>query len=108
MPRFIVDIWLDGYDTEEEMIDACEEFIYEQLNFSASNVKIEKIDEDWTMTDEQILNLASMYFYQMDPPEGRTEIEWIGSKNDILEFARDIKNKQIGKIIEQLESQIGE
>jgi hypothetical protein len=29
MPRFIVDIWLDGYDTEEEMIDACEEFIYE-------------------------------------------------------------------------------
>ena len=46
MSRFIVDIWLDGYDTEEEMIDACEEFIYEQLNFSASNVKIEKIDED--------------------------------------------------------------
>jgi hypothetical protein len=46
MPRFIVDIWLDGYDTEDEMIDACEEFIYEQLNFSASNVKIEKIDED--------------------------------------------------------------
>lgn len=46
MPRFIVDIWLDGYDTEEEMIDACEEFIYEYLNFSASNVKIEKIDGD--------------------------------------------------------------
>ena len=46
MPRFIVDLWLDGYDTEEEMIDACEEFIYEQLNFSVSNVKIEKIDED--------------------------------------------------------------
>lgn len=60
------------------------------------------------MTDEQILNLASMYFYQMDSPEGRTEIKWIGSKNDILEFARDIKNKQIGKIIEQLETQIGE
>ena len=46
MPRFIVDLWLDGYDSEEEMIDACKEFIYEQLNFSASNVKIEKIDED--------------------------------------------------------------
>lgn len=40
MPRFIVDLWLDGYDTEEDMIDACEEFIYEQLNFSASDVKI--------------------------------------------------------------------
>ena len=51
MPRFIVDLWLDGYDTEEEMIDACEEFIYEQLNFSASNVKIEKNDEDRKMTN---------------------------------------------------------
>lgn len=45
MPRFIVDLWLDGYDTEEEMIDACKEFIYEQLNFTASCVKIEMIDE---------------------------------------------------------------
>lgn len=46
MPKFIVDLWLDGYDTEEEMIAACEEFIYEQLNFSASCVEIERIDED--------------------------------------------------------------
>lgn len=46
MPRFIVDLWLDGYDTEEEMISACEEFIYEQLNFTASSVKIELISED--------------------------------------------------------------
>lgn len=45
MTKFIVDIWLDGYDTEEEMNDACEEFIYEQLNFSASNVEIERIEE---------------------------------------------------------------
>jgi hypothetical protein len=45
------------------------------------------------MTDEQILNLASMYFYQIDPPEGRTETEWIGSKNDILEFARKLLGK---------------
>lgn len=46
MPKFIVDLWLDGYDTEEEMNDACEEFIYEQLNFCASSVKIEKVIED--------------------------------------------------------------
>ena len=45
MTKFIVDIWLDGYDTEEEMNDACEEFIYEQLNFSASNVEIERVEE---------------------------------------------------------------
>lgn len=46
MPKFIVDLWLDGYDTEEEMVDACEEFIYEQLNFTASSVKIELIEEE--------------------------------------------------------------
>lgn len=40
MPRFIVDIWLDGYESEEEQRKACEEFIYDQLNFSASSVKI--------------------------------------------------------------------
>lgn len=46
MPRFIVDLWLDGYDTEEEMDEACEEFIYEQLNFSASDVKIVRYCEN--------------------------------------------------------------
>lgn len=45
MPRFIVDLWLDGYETEEEMEAACEEFIYEQLNMTASSVKIERIED---------------------------------------------------------------
>ncbi len=46
MPKFIVDLWLDGYDTEEEMSAACEEFIYSQLNFSGSGVEITRITED--------------------------------------------------------------
>lgn len=45
MPKFIVELWLDGYESEEEMEKACAEFIYEQLNFSASDVKITKIDD---------------------------------------------------------------
>lgn len=43
MPKFIVDLWLDGYETEEEMEAACKEFIYDSLNFTASSVKIEYI-----------------------------------------------------------------
>jgi hypothetical protein len=43
MPKFTVDLWLDGYDSEEEMSVACEQFIYNQLNFSGSGVKIMKI-----------------------------------------------------------------
>jgi len=45
MPKFIVDLWLDGYEDEKEMEKACEEFIYEQLNMTASSVKITKIKE---------------------------------------------------------------
>lgn len=45
MPKFIVDLWLDGYETEEEMEEACEEFIYDQLNMTASSVKVERLDK---------------------------------------------------------------
>jgi hypothetical protein len=38
--RFIVDLWLDGYDTEEEMKSACKVFIDEQLDFSGSSVQV--------------------------------------------------------------------
>lgn len=46
MPKFIVDLWLDGYDTEEEMEEACEEFINEALTFAASSVNIAKIEDE--------------------------------------------------------------
>ena len=44
MPEYIVNLWLDGYDTEEQMEEACDEFIYEQLNFTASSVRVKKSD----------------------------------------------------------------
>ena len=43
MTKFIVDLWLDGYGTEEEMIEACEEFIYDVLDFSASSVTVTRV-----------------------------------------------------------------
>lgn len=48
MAKFIVELWLDGYDSEEEMEKACVEFIYEQLNMTASCVKITKVEESPT------------------------------------------------------------
>jgi hypothetical protein len=47
MPKFIVDLWLDGYESEEEMALACEEFIEDQLNFTASFVKVTRIPDDF-------------------------------------------------------------
>lgn len=46
--KFIVDLWLDGVsddENSEEMEEACLEFIEEQLNFSASSVKVERYYE---------------------------------------------------------------
>lgn len=46
MPKYIVDLWLDGYDSEEETEEECKKFIYEQLNMTASSVSIEKYNDD--------------------------------------------------------------
>lgn len=40
MPRFVIDLWLDGYETDEEQLQACKEFMIDQLNFTASSFKI--------------------------------------------------------------------
>lgn len=53
MPKFEVELWLDGYETEKEMEDACEVFIYDQLNMTASSVHIKRIAENGDKTDVQ-------------------------------------------------------
>ena len=46
MPKYLLDLWLDGYETEEEMVSACDKFIDDQLNITASSLKFERITED--------------------------------------------------------------
>ena len=46
MPKFIVDLNLDGYNSEPEMDLACEEFIKETLDITTSSVKVKKINLD--------------------------------------------------------------
>ncbi len=48
MPRFLVELWLDGYEDDSTMTAACLEFIQEQLDFSGSSVTVEPL----TTTDE--------------------------------------------------------
>lgn len=40
MTKYLIDLWLDGYETEEEREPAQREWIEEQLNFTASSVKL--------------------------------------------------------------------
>ena len=45
MPKYIVELHLDGYETDEEMEAACDEFIEDQLDITAGGVTITKIEE---------------------------------------------------------------
>lgn len=40
--KFLIDLWLDCYDTEEEMEAACIAFIEDSLDNSASSIKVLK------------------------------------------------------------------
>jgi hypothetical protein len=46
MPKFIVDLWLDGYNDDDSELEACKAFLEDQLDFSASSVTIEEISQD--------------------------------------------------------------
>ena len=61
MPKFMVELWVDGYDSEENMEKACEEFIYEQLNMTASSVKITKIIKRRPYLNSILLFLHTCY-----------------------------------------------
>ena len=52
MARFIIDLWLDGYDNEEKMISACIEYLNDSLTMTASSYKLIKIIKD----DEDVFN----------------------------------------------------
>ena len=51
MGKYLVELDLDGYEDEAEQEAAEVEFIYEQLNFSASSVKVSKLVEDSATAD---------------------------------------------------------
>lgn len=48
MNKFYVELSLDGYETKEEEQAACLEFIDDQLNMTASSVKVRPFDVDIT------------------------------------------------------------
>jgi hypothetical protein len=73
--RFVIDLWLDGYNTEEEMVEACKEFIEEQLDFSASSVKILETADDFEKEWDDLikwLKERSQGIYNLDDnlPDG--------------------------------------
>ena len=42
----LIDLWMDGYETDEEHKQACIEYVKEQLDSTAISVKILKVDDE--------------------------------------------------------------
>ncbi len=40
MAKFIIDFWMDGYDSEEDMIDAAGDYIFDALDSAGTTVKV--------------------------------------------------------------------
>ncbi len=40
MSKYLIEFWLDGYDTDEERVIAEVEYIEDVLNMTASSVKV--------------------------------------------------------------------
>jgi len=45
MGKYLVELWLDGYESDAEREQAELAFIEEQLDFSGSSVKVTKVAE---------------------------------------------------------------
>jgi hypothetical protein len=43
MARMIIDFWMDGYDSEEEMLEAIPEYLDDLLSSSGTSFKFVKI-----------------------------------------------------------------
>lgn len=41
---YLVDLWLDGYTDENARAKACDFFVEDQLNITASSVRVHRID----------------------------------------------------------------
>lgn len=44
--KMLIEIHLDGYNSEEEHLEACKEFVLEQLNMTASSIKILWVEDE--------------------------------------------------------------
>ncbi len=60
MPKYILDIGLDGFDNEKDEIQECNEFIYDQLNHTASSINYTAIDNE--INDKDFKLLLDSYF----------------------------------------------
>lgn len=56
--KFLIDLNLDSYESPEEEQEACKEFIMDQLNMSASGVKILWMEDPNTKPNQEAVEMG--------------------------------------------------
>ncbi len=77
MSKYIVELWLDGYENDVDRTKAEGEFIYEQLNFSASSVKVTPLI---TQSNSNLEKLAAEHA-ESEGNNGNAETSFIAGWN---------------------------
>ena len=70
MSKYILDFWLDGYEDEAEREKAELEFIEEQLNFTASSVKVRPIQPHERVFSEEDMRVVWQKMLEERYPNG--------------------------------------
>jgi len=63
--KFLIDLWMDGYNSEEEMKEACIVYIKDQLDSSATSIKVLNYDDEITKyvsERDEARRLADKYY----------------------------------------------
>ena len=95
MPEYIVNLWLDGYDTEEQMEKACDEFIYDQLNFTASSVRVKRSDYSALLARHNALVDAVAWLRGVDDVRERfaAEFPWIRRWSSLDQYVNEARSE---------------
>lgn len=103
MALFLVDLSLDGYDSDEEEHAACKQFINEQLSFSASSVKVHEVKEVAWISGKVIHQFPDMsHGYQPLYKKCQTSIDELRGNyimaNQIKSFTKPVLQQLRGKM----------
>lgn len=94
MGKYVVELWLDGYNSDAEMDAACKEFIHEQLNMTASSVGISDFEQAQKQAElrgfQRVIDLLRSDEAKSDRTAAAWYASWLESKRDeILKTSHD-------------------
>ena len=93
--KFVIDLWMDACESEEELQAACREFIVEQLDFAGSSVKI--LEDEQNLDTELIAwckqHAQGIFNLDENLPDGVGSME-IGKAHGYLNVVDELEKRR--------------